>query len=69
MMSSVCNYGTMSARFNVCASKVERRITIEVRAYGLGDAICDVYPAEQYVEALDRYEAICEEMKRRFNAA
>ena len=69
MMSSVCNYGTMSARFNVCADSVARKITVEVRAYGLGDCIDEVYPAEKYGEALDRYRAICEEMKQRHEAA
>lgn len=68
MLQGVCNYGTMSARIDVDANKVDRRITVSVRAYGLGNAICEVYPADQYGEAIDRYEALCNEMERRFNA-
>ena len=65
MMDSVCNYGEMSARLHVTASAIERRITVEVRAYGMGEAVCKVFPADQYGEALDLYAGFCEEMKRR----
>lgn len=59
MISSVCNNGQKSARFEVVANKAQRRITIEVRAYGLGECIDRVFEANQYGEALDFYGELC----------
>ena len=65
MLSSVCSYGMdLSASFNVLASTETRKITIEIRAYGLNKTVYEVYPAERYGEALDRYHAICEALRK-----
>lgn len=63
MIDSVCNNGEKSVRFHVQASEAERRITVEVRAYGLGDCIDKVFPAEQYGDALDFYHDLCKQIE------
>lgn len=64
MISSVCKNGQKSAYFDVVANKEQRRITVEVRAYGLGKCIDRVFEASQYGEALDFYGGLCERVNR-----
>jgi len=65
MLESVCNNGEKSARFHVRASEAEHRITVEVRAYGLGECIDKVFSAGQYGEALDFYRKLCDRVEGR----
>ena len=55
----------VSVCFDVNASRAERRITVSVRTYGLGEDNVDlVFPPDQYGEAMDRYYEICDALEK-----
>ncbi len=63
MIQSTCCYGSMSASLHVNADEKERRITVSVRAYGLGRTMNREFQADQFGEALDLYHELCAKME------
>lgn len=64
MLSSVTTYGSRyCVRLDVDANTTTRQITVELQAYGLGNPVHHVYPADEFGKALDDYEEIAEKMR------
>lgn len=63
MIQSICTEKGFSCSFNVCASEMERKLWIEVRYLKKDGDGKFIFPADKYGEALDFYNAKCDELR------